>query len=162
MMAPNSSSWWFQPIWKILVKLDHLPRVSGWRQKSKNACCSKLLMRELTLHRCTAGLQRLESFRLCITFYLIKVSDDNSLKDFSPICFVAAGQCGMVDSPVPLYRQCSGLHGDASSVSTRTQLLPPCKAGPACGVGAVCDSVPSPSWFKCQVSLWTRQVAQWL
>ena len=23
---PTSSSWWFQPIWKILVKLDHFPR----------------------------------------------------------------------------------------------------------------------------------------
>ena len=23
----SSSSWWFQPLWKILVKLDHLPQV---------------------------------------------------------------------------------------------------------------------------------------
>ena len=158
MMAPNSSSWWFQPIWKILVKLDHLPRVSGWRQKSKNACCSKLLMRELTLHRCTAGLQRLESFWLCITFYLIKVSDDNSLKDFSPICFVAAGNAEWLKA------QCLST-GNVPDCMVMPAL---CNADPtlatvqglaACGVGAVCDSVPSPSWFKCQVSLWTRQGA---
>ena len=24
-LLPNLSSWWFQPIWKILVKLDHFP-----------------------------------------------------------------------------------------------------------------------------------------
>ena len=29
-----SSSWRFQPIWKILVKLDHFPKVSGWNKKS--------------------------------------------------------------------------------------------------------------------------------
>ena len=27
------SSWWFQPIWKILVKLDHLPQGLGENQK---------------------------------------------------------------------------------------------------------------------------------
>ena len=26
------SSWWFQPIWKALVKLDHFPK-KGWKQK---------------------------------------------------------------------------------------------------------------------------------
>ena len=26
-------SWWFQPIWKILVKLDHFPRVRGENKK---------------------------------------------------------------------------------------------------------------------------------
>ena len=29
----NCTSWWFQPIWKILVKLDHLPR-RGEHKKS--------------------------------------------------------------------------------------------------------------------------------
>ena len=28
------TSWWFQPIWKIWVKLDHFPRVSGWTYKN--------------------------------------------------------------------------------------------------------------------------------
>ena len=27
------TSWWFQPIWKILVKLDHSPRVRGENKK---------------------------------------------------------------------------------------------------------------------------------
>ena len=30
--TPTLSSWWFQPIWKILVKLDHFPKW-GWTQK---------------------------------------------------------------------------------------------------------------------------------
>ena len=29
---PTISSWWFQPIWKILVKLDHFPK-QGWKYK---------------------------------------------------------------------------------------------------------------------------------
>ena len=28
---PWLSSWWFQPIWKILVKLDHFPKDPGWK-----------------------------------------------------------------------------------------------------------------------------------
>ena len=28
-LFPTISSWWFQPIWKILVKFDHLPRDRG-------------------------------------------------------------------------------------------------------------------------------------
>ena len=31
---PSESGWWFQPIWKILVKLHHFPRVRG--ENSKN------------------------------------------------------------------------------------------------------------------------------
>ncbi len=27
------SSWWFQPIWKTLVKLDHFPRFRGENKK---------------------------------------------------------------------------------------------------------------------------------
>ena len=27
-------TWWFQSIWKILVKLDHLPQGSGWKWKN--------------------------------------------------------------------------------------------------------------------------------
>ena len=27
-----STSWWFQPIWKILVRLDHFPK-QGWKYK---------------------------------------------------------------------------------------------------------------------------------
>ena len=27
MYMTHLSSWWFQPIWKILVKLDHFPKV---------------------------------------------------------------------------------------------------------------------------------------
>ena len=30
----SSSSWWFQPLWKILVKLDHFPKI-GWKKKMK-------------------------------------------------------------------------------------------------------------------------------
>ena len=26
-----SSGWWFQPLWNMLVKLDHLPQFSGWK-----------------------------------------------------------------------------------------------------------------------------------
>ncbi len=29
----NQPSWWFQPIWKILVKLDHFPRDRGENKK---------------------------------------------------------------------------------------------------------------------------------
>ena len=36
-MLPKStngqSSWWFQPSWKIFVKLGHFPQGSGWKQK---------------------------------------------------------------------------------------------------------------------------------
>ena len=27
----KKTSWWFQPLWKILVQLDHLPNISGWK-----------------------------------------------------------------------------------------------------------------------------------
>ena len=33
IMMEYFSSWWCQPIWKILVKLDHFPKVSGWTFK---------------------------------------------------------------------------------------------------------------------------------
>ncbi len=32
----SSTKWWFQPIWKILVKLDHFPRDRGENQKYWN------------------------------------------------------------------------------------------------------------------------------
>ena len=27
----TSTSWWFQTIWKIFIKLDHFPKFSGWK-----------------------------------------------------------------------------------------------------------------------------------
>ena len=29
LQMEKGTSWWFQPIWKIVVKLDHFPRVEG-------------------------------------------------------------------------------------------------------------------------------------
>lgn len=39
--SKSSSSRWSQPIWKIIVKLDHLPRIRGGNKKSLS--CNQLL-----------------------------------------------------------------------------------------------------------------------
>ena len=43
---PTETSWWFQPIWKILVKLDHFPQVEVkikqiWNHQLENKGLSK-------------------------------------------------------------------------------------------------------------------------
>ena len=38
LLVFSLSSWWFQPIWKILVKLDHLPQFSGWKFQKYLSC----------------------------------------------------------------------------------------------------------------------------
>ena len=34
--SSTHSSWWFQPIWKIVVKLDHVHKMSTWKILEKN------------------------------------------------------------------------------------------------------------------------------
>ena len=34
LLTTYCTSWWFQPIWKILVKLDHFPNFRGENKKS--------------------------------------------------------------------------------------------------------------------------------
>ena len=92
----STTSWWFQPIWKILAKLDHFPR-SGWTLKS-------IWNHHLVFRGYFIASKQIGKYNLwCIPFFQDDFHSDRGCQSAKKTVFSSPADFSQCQVPVPKF-----------------------------------------------------------